>query len=76
VPLSNDEITFVITRHWHILGMTASPDGFTGTEATAVTRITGGNFRLLHRLTAQITRIMEISELRTVTSEVVETARG
>ena len=56
--------------------MTASPDGFTDTEAPAITRITGGNFRLLHRVTAQITGIMEINELRTVTSEVVEAARG
>jgi hypothetical protein len=38
-------------------------------------RITGGNFRLVQRLFAQIQLIMEINNLRTVTSEVVETAR-
>jgi len=41
----------------------------------AVIRITGGNFRLLHRLIAQIARIMEINELATITTQVVEAAR-
>jgi DNA transposition AAA+ family ATPase len=75
-PLSSDEVTFVITRHWQALGMTISPDDFTDAEAiAAVARITGGNFRLLQRLTAQIGRILEINQLSTVTSEVVATAR-
>jgi hypothetical protein len=34
-----------------------------------------GHFRLLHRLMTQITRIMEINALRTVTCQVVEAAR-
>ena len=51
-------------------------DDFTDAEAVAaVARITGGNFRLVHRLFAQIQRVLEINELRTVTREVVETAR-
>jgi hypothetical protein len=41
----------------------------------AITRITGGNFRLVHRLFGQIARILEINGLNTITSEVVETAR-
>jgi DNA transposition AAA+ family ATPase len=41
----------------------------------AVARITGGNFRLVQRLFAQIQRIMEINNLATITREVVETAR-
>jgi hypothetical protein len=41
----------------------------------AVARITGGNFRLVQRLFAQIQCIMEINNLSTVTREVVETAR-
>ena len=41
----------------------------------AITRITGGNFRLTSRLATQIERILEINQLTTVTKEVVETDR-
>jgi hypothetical protein len=41
----------------------------------AIIRVTGGNFRLLHRLLTQIARLVEINALQTSTSEVVEAAR-
>ena len=41
----------------------------------AIIRITGGNFRLLHRLLTQIGRVLEINELEKVTLPVVEAAR-
>jgi hypothetical protein len=41
----------------------------------AIIRVTGGNFRLLHRLLTQIARIVEINALLKVTQEVVEAAR-
>jgi hypothetical protein len=41
----------------------------------AIRRVTGGNFRLLQRLLAQIRRLLAINELRVVTKEVVEAAR-
>ena len=75
-PLSGDELRFVLAHHWQRLGLTLSADDFTDTEAVAtVARITGGNFRLVHRLFAQIHRILDINQLRTVTREVVEAAR-
>ena len=37
--------------------------------------MTGGNFRLLHRLLTHIARLVEINALYTVTSQVVEAAR-
>lgn len=75
-PLSAEEVTFILTRQWEQLGLRLSPEDFTDQEAlAAVIRITGGNFRLLHRLLTQVERILVINELRTVTKEVVEAAR-
>ena len=74
--LSSDELAFVLRHHWSAIGLTLSAEDFTDAEAmAAVARITGGNFRLVQRLFAQITRILEINGLATITREVVETAR-
>lgn len=75
-PVSAEELRFVLERRWRELGLSFSPEDFTDAEAmTAIVRITAGNFRLLHRLFAQIERILEINGLHTVSKEVVETAR-
>jgi len=51
-------------------------DDFTDQEAlAAIVRITGGTFRVIHRLLMQIERVLEINHLQTVTKEVVEKAR-
>ena len=42
----------------------------------AIICVTGGNFRLLHRLMTQIARLVEINALQTVTRAVVEAARA
>lgn len=74
-PLSADEQAFVLARHWPHLGL-HDPDDYTTAEAlAAITRITSGNFRLTSRLMAQVERVLDINQLRTVTKEVVETAR-
>lgn len=76
-PLSAEELTFVLTRHWCKLGLALDQDDFTDAQAiAAVARITGGNFRLVKRLFTQIQRIMRINELHTLTADVVETARS
>jgi DNA transposition AAA+ family ATPase len=75
-PLSSQELRFVLTHHWQKLGLALNAEDFTDTEAVAtVAQITNGNFRLVHRLFAQIVRILEINQLKTITREVVETAR-
>ncbi len=51
-------------------------DDFTDQEAlAAIVRITGGNFRVIHRLLMPVERILEINHMHTVTKEVVEAAR-
>ncbi len=42
---------------------------------TAVIRITGGDFRLVQRLFAQVARLLAINRLQRITTEVVEAAR-
>jgi DNA transposition AAA+ family ATPase len=75
-PLSGDELAFVLTRHWRKLGLELDTADFTDTQAiAAVARITGGNFRLIHRLFVQIERILKINDLTVITSDVVEAAR-
>jgi DNA transposition AAA+ family ATPase len=75
-PLSKEEVVFIIEQKWKELGSTFSIDDFTDHEAlAALVRITQGNFRLLHRLLAQVKRILEINDLSVVTKEVVEAAR-
>ena len=76
-PLQGDELTFVLTRHWRKLGLTLDDADFTDTQAIAsIARITGGNFRLLHRLFVQIERILTINGLSVITDDIVEAARS
>lgn len=76
-PLQGDELSFVLTRHWRQLGLTLDDADFTDAQAIAsIARITGGNFRLLHRLFVQIERILKINGLSVITDDVVEAARS
>ncbi|MBB3912714.1 hypothetical protein [Sphingomonas desiccabilis] len=45
-------------------------------RSRSIVRITGGNFRLLHRLFVQIERILRINGLNAITEDVVEAARS
>lgn len=75
--MKGDELAFVLTRHWRSFGLTLDDADFTDTQAIAsIARITGGNFRLLHRLFVQIERILKINELTLITDDVVEAARS
>ena len=76
-PLQGDELAFVLTRHWRRLGLSLDDADFTDAQAIAsIARITGGNFRLLHRLFVQIGRILKINGLSVITDDVVEAARS
>jgi DNA transposition AAA+ family ATPase len=74
--ISQKEMRFILQNKWKELGLSTQQGDFTDEEAiSAIIRITGGNFRLIHRLFMQIERILEINQLKTITKEVVETAR-
>jgi AAA domain len=75
-PLSTAQVRTLLGCKWSPSGVILPEDGVTE-EATlaAIIRVTGGNFRLLHRLLTQIARIVEINALSKITQEVVETAR-
>jgi DNA transposition AAA+ family ATPase len=75
-PLSAAQVRELLHQKWLPSGVMLPEEGVTDEEAlAAIIRVTGGNFRLLHRLPTQIARLIEINALQTVTSEVVETAR-
>ena len=74
--LSPKEMQFILEHHWEWLGLQLDCTDFSDSEAVAaIVRITGGNFRLLQRLFAQIERILKINGLSSLTKEVVEAAR-
>ncbi|CAL8975472.1 hypothetical protein TESS_TESS_02840 [Tessaracoccus sp. O5.2] len=76
-PLGQDELLFVLERHWRSLGKPLDPDDFTDAQAiAAIARITRGNFRLLERLFPQIQRVLKINELDTITNDVIEAAQS
>jgi len=75
-PLSATQVRELLQRQWVPAGVTLPEEGVTDEEArAAIIRVTGGNFRLLHRLLTQIARLMEINALPTVTRHIVEAAR-
>lgn len=74
--LSKDETHHILEYKWQDLGFDLKLEDFTDYEAiTTIIKITKGNFRLIHRLFAQIDRVMDINDLDKISTEVVETAR-
>jgi DNA transposition AAA+ family ATPase len=75
-PLSAAQVRDLLQRQWVPAGVGLPAEGIADEEArAAIIRVTGGNFRLLHRLLTQIARLVEINALHTVTRQVVEAAR-
>lgn len=74
--LNAEESRLFLGQHWRHWGLAPQPESPTEAEAiAAIIRITNGNFRLLHRLLAQIERIADINALRMLSKDVVELAR-
>jgi DNA transposition AAA+ family ATPase len=74
--LSKDETHHILEYKWSDLGIDLKLEDFSDYEAiTTIIKITKGNFRLIHRLFAQIDRILKINNLSVITVDVVEAAR-
>ena len=75
-PLSAEGVRDLFKRRWVPTGVKLPEAGLYDDDVLAsIIRITGGNFRLLHRLLTQVARLVEINALAQVTREVVEAAR-
>ncbi|MBV9171254.1 MAG: AAA family ATPase [Chloroflexi bacterium] len=75
-PLSGREFQHVVERQWVQLRLDAATDQpIDAAVLNAIARDTGGNFRLMQRLLAQIERVLSINQLSAVTTEVVDAAR-
>ena len=74
-PLGTSEMQQLLSRHWAPQGVTLPRKPLDAETTAAIIRVTGGNFRLLSRLLAQIERLLEINLLDEVTKAVVEAAR-
>ncbi|EOT30528.1 AAA family ATPase [Enterococcus saccharolyticus] len=74
--LSKDETHHILEYKWSDLGIDLKLEDFSDYEAiTTIIKITKGNFRLIHRLFAQIDRILKINNLDVITVDVVEAAK-
>lgn len=74
--LSKDETHHILEYKWSDLGIDIKLEDFSDYEAiTTIIKITKGNFRLIHRLFAQIDRILRINQMDKITVEVVEATR-
>jgi hypothetical protein len=74
-PLGTAEIRQLLAQRWSPAGVNLPEQPWAEDAIAAIIRVTGGNFRLLNRLLAQMERILEINSLREVTKNAVDAAR-
>ena len=75
-PLSQAELRQLLLARWRPPEVPLPDDSFTDEECIAtIIRVTGGNFRLLHRLLTQVGRVLDINNLSVISKPVIEAAR-
>jgi DNA transposition AAA+ family ATPase len=74
-PLSAPQVRQLLEQRWTPPGVNLPTQPWAEKAVAAIIRITGGNFRLLHRLFTQMERILEVNGLSKVMKAVGETAR-
>jgi AAA domain len=73
--LDATEMRELLEKRWTPVGVTLPDQPFAPEVIARLIRMTGGNFRLLTRLLTQIERVLEVNNLQTLSTEVVEAAR-
>jgi hypothetical protein len=74
-PLGTPEMQVLLDRHWTPSGVHLPQSPLLPEVTAAIIRMTGGNFRLLNRLLAQIERVLVVNCLQEITPDVVLAAR-
>ena len=70
------EVRSLLEQGWRPPEVSCAFNGITNEDViSSIFRTTGGNFRLLRRLLTQVARVLEVNKIKTVTGQVVETAR-
>lgn len=75
-PLQGKDLSFVTTHHCRKVCSSAAGGSPNARALATIARITGGNFRLLHRLLVQIERVLKINRLTAITVDVIDAARS
>jgi hypothetical protein len=68
-PLDSTEMHELLERRWVPVGVTLPDEPLLPEVIARLIRMTGGNFRLLTRLLTQIERVLEVNQLRSVSTE-------
>lgn len=74
-PLDSGEMQKLLEQRWIPVGVTLPNEPLGPEVISKLIRMTGGNFRLLTRILTQIERVLEVNQLHSVSTEVVEAAR-
>ncbi|MDP9013601.1 MAG: ATP-binding protein [Pseudomonadota bacterium] len=75
-PLQGKDLSFVTAHHCRKVCSGAGAGTPNAKAIATIARITGGNFRLLHRLLVQIERVLKINKLTAITVDVIDAARS
>ena len=65
----------LLQQRWTPAGVKLPNEQLLPEVVAKLIRMTGGNFRLLTRILTQIERVLDVNQLHTVSTEVVEAAR-
>jgi replication-associated recombination protein RarA len=73
--LDSVEMQKLLEQRWTPVGVKLPNEQLPPEVIAKLIRMTGGNFRLLTRILTQIERVLDVNQLHTVSTEVVEAAR-